>query len=270
MNKVLYIYFIGIVIILYWNIIILVQMDTKYLYVSAYTNACYLLSIQDVPVFSVLRKHEHTPFTSITNTYTHLNCHETYAGGDWEVVERPIVGDHIHIGMVLSVNNRILNFHDRNMSQPIPYEEDKYPVTCDNPGNFAYEKRWYHTGVHTHCDGNIVHVHPWSAPNELRVEGRRVKLKLWFESVGIEVSPDKQGLKIPGSDEYLHTWEMIYYVNASDNVPHFKTSSVEEIMNLWLVDHHGLILLYHGGIPEKDLSVLEYKSHPNNYPNRYV
>lgn len=270
MNKLLCIYFVGCIALLYWNAVILVQVGTKHLYVSVYTGVCYILNIQDIPVFSVLRRTEHNDFTSIDKDYTLTNCKNTFAGGEWELIERPIVGDHIHIGMVMSVNSHVFNFHDRNMSQPIPYEEDKYPVTCANPGEFAYEKRWYHTGVHTHCDGNIVHVHPWSSPNELRVEGRRVKLKLWFESVGIEVSPDKNGLKLPGSDTYLKNWNMMYYENASDKNPLFVTKSVEEMKNLWLVDHHALIVMWSGGDPaKKDLRVLDYESHPYNYPKRY-
>jgi len=267
MNKFLCIYFIGLIVILYWNTIVLVQIDKRTLFVTPYTGACYLLDIQKVPSFSVLRRTDQSDYTSVHREYTRLNCNASYAGGTWDLIERPMVGDHIHIGMVLSVNHEVLTLHDRDMSQPISYEA--YPLMCPNPGIYAYEKRWYHTGVHTHCDG-IVHVHPWSAPSELRVEGRRVRLKLWFESVGIEVSPDKTGLKMPGEDEYIDEWTMEYYVHAQDSTPILKTNNVEEVMNLWLVDHHGLILLWTGGKPEKDLSVLDYDSHPNNYPKRYV
>ena len=63
---------------------------------------------------------------------------------------------------------------------------------------------------------------------------------------------------------------MEYYVNVMDDDPHFQTTSVEEIVNLWLVDHHGEILLWQGGDkPEKDYRVLKYKKHPDNYPRRY-
>ena len=146
----------------------------------------------------------------------------------------------------------------------------KFHTTCPSPGDFAYEKRWYHNGVHTHCDG-IIHVHPWSAPAQLRVEGRKIRLKLWFESVGIEVSPDNQGLKLPGQDEYIYDRNMEYYLDVTDDFPVFRSNTVEEIINLWLVDHHGEILLWQGGDkPKKDYRVVEYKSHPINYPKRYI
>lgn len=271
MSKVLCIYSIAVIFVLYWNTILLVQIGQKSYYVPVYSDVCYLLNIQKVPVFSVLRKRQTSGFTSSTTSFTLENCQETSATGDYSLLERPVVGDHIHLGMVLSVNGQVMNFHDRNMSQPIPYEDDAYPVTCSNRGTHAYEKRWYHTGVHTHCDGNIVHVHPWSAPAELRVEGRRVRLKLWFESVGIEVSSDRKGLKMPGSDEYIYQWTMYYYVNVNDKHPAMRTHSVEEICNLWLVDHHGLILLWSGSKrPARSTSVLQYKSHPKDYPKRKV
>ena len=66
------------------------------------------------------------------------------------------------------------------------------------PPKYAYTKQWFHSGVHTHCD-NIIHVHPWSAPRELRVEGKSVTLGTWFESVGIAVSSLENKLRMPNS-----------------------------------------------------------------------
>ena len=64
---------------------------------------------------------------------------------------------------------------------------------------------------------------------------------------------------------------MEYYVNVNDDLPSFTTSTVETISNLWLVDHHGSILLWSGGNkPDKDYRVLKYKSHPTNYPKRII
>ena len=261
------IYILSFSFLLYWCALFFAQINDKTYFVPGFTSACYLLNMDPYPQLSVLRRRIETQFSYTTQVYNKSNCLDATAGGKWEHVRRPIVGDHIHLGMVLSVNNHVYNFHDRNMSQPIAYEVDG---TCPNPGKYAYEKRWYHTGVHTHCDGNIIHVHPWSAPNELRVEGRDVKLKLWFESVGIEVSPDKTGLKLPGQKNYITDWEMEYYVHVSDRISSFRTKNVEKMVNLWLVDHHGEILLWSGGDkPRKDFRVIEYKSHPINYPNRY-
>ena len=257
-------------VILYWNTVLIVQLgDTNY-YLSHLHDSCYLIKQQQEPLFTVLTYHETDSYTSVEHNINLTNCHWVDVYKKWTLRERPIVGDHIHMGMVLSVNDQIFMFHDRNMSQPIPYEDDNYTVTCPSPGDFAYEKRWYHNGVHTHCDG-IIHVHPWSAPDQLRVEGRKVRLKMWFESVGMEVSPDKQGLKLPGQDEYIYDWNMEYYIDVTDDFPVFRSNTVEEIINLWLVDHHGEILLWSGGDkPKKDYRVVEYKSHPINYPKRYI
>lgn len=270
MNKFYFFYLSGLVLILYWNFIILTQIDDKWYYVTSLHDTCYFLNIQAEPNMTVLRRPKQTRYSNTVEQFTKETCKSSPIHGKWMSQERPIIGDHIHMGMVLSVNGQILNFHDRNMSQLIPYEVDNYPVTCANPGAFAYEKRWYHTGVHTHCDGNIVHIHPWSAPNELRVEGRAVKLKLWFESVGIEVATDFSGLKLPGDSDYTDGWSMEYYINVKDKTPAFRTNSIEAIKNLWLVDHHGEILLWVGDKPDKDDRVLKYKSHPINYPKRYL
>jgi galactose-1-phosphate uridylyltransferase len=78
-------------------------------------------------------------------------------------------------------------------------------------------------------------------------------------------------LKLPGQDTYLYDWNMEYYVNVNDQKASFRTSSVEEMVNLWLVDHHGEIILWNGGSrPEKDYRVVAYKKHPSNYPKRYM
>ena len=263
-----YIFCILLFVVLYWNTILIVQLRDKNYYISMFYNSCFLLRQQENPTLTVLSYEEKDDFTYVTYDVNLSNCNHHASYKDWTFRERPIVGDHIHLGMVLSVNGEIFNFHDRNMSQPIPYED--YNITCPSPGNYAYEKRWYHNGVHTHCDGNIIHVHPWSAPDQLRIEGREVRLKMWFESVGMEVSPDKQALKLPGQEDYIYDWNMEYYINVTDKQAIYRTTSVEEIINFWLVDHHGEFLLWNGyDRPEKDYRVLDYKSHPINYPKRY-
>ena len=63
---------------------------------------------------------------------------------------------------------------------------------------------------------------------------------------------------------------MEYYINVTDEKYIYRTTSVEEIINFWLVDHHGEFLLWNGyDKPEKDYRVLDYKCHPINYPKRY-
>jgi len=268
-NRHLCIYFIVFVTVLYWNTILIATVDKTPYYLTSYFDTCYLLNLQQYPQFSILRRDRPNLFSKTTQQITLDNCKANTVAGEWSLAHRPMVGDHIHLQMVLSVDNKVYNFHDRNMSQRIAYEVDNYPVTCPNPMTFSYEKRWYHTGVHTHCDGNIVHVHPWSAPYQLRVEGRDVKLKLWFESVGIEVATNHSALKLPGTEYYRSDWHMEYYTNVNDEHPAFVTTDIEEIANLWLVDHHGEIVLWSGGQkPEKDFTVLKYSSHPENYPKR--
>ena len=247
---------------------LVIQVSDRKYFTSYFYTPCFLIHQQKVPSFTVLTYMAQDDFTYVQYNINLSNCDATSLMHDWSMRERPLIGDHIHIGMVLSVSGEVMNFHDRNMSEPIPYEDNN--KTCSSPKQYAYEKRWYHNGVHTHCDGNIIHVHPWSAPEELRVEGREVRLKMWFESVGMEVSPNKQGLRLPGQQDYIYEWEMEYYVHVNDPTPMYRSKSVEEIINFWLVDHHGEFLLWSGQRkPEKDYQVLEYKSHPVNYPKRY-
>lgn len=264
-----YIYFGVLVTVLYWNTILLSTVHTKQYYVNYFRTTCFLLQQERFPQFAVLRRREDNEFTHTINEVMLPRCMDNHSNGYWDMVHRPIVGDHIHLQMVLSVDDVVTNYHDRAMSQKIPYEVDNYPVTCPNPMNFSYEKRWYHTGVHTHCDNNIIHVHPWSAPNQLRVEGRDVKLKLWFESVGIEVATNKTALKLPDEHFYRTDWHMEYYIHVNDQLPSYVTTNVESMSNLWLVDHHGEILLWSGGHrPKKEYRVLDYKCHPKDYPAR--
>ena len=268
-NDYLCLFFFLFVFLLYWNTVLIATINQKPYYVTSFFDTCYLLQIQDNPDFTILRRDKFTMFGTQRKVVTMETCAEEQAYGSWTLQRRPIVGDHIHLQMVLSVNDHVYNFHDRNMSEKIAYEVDHYPVTCPNPMDFSYEKRWYHTGVHTHCDGNIVHVHPWSAPSRLRVEGYDVKLKLWFESVGIEVATNRSALKLPHTQHYISDWTMEYYIHVNDEQPSFVTTDIDAIANLWLVDHHGLILLWSGGKkPQKEYHVLDYPSHPKDYPSR--
>lgn len=248
--------------ILYWNTLLIAQMGNETIFVTVLHTSCYLL--RPPVAFSALRKYESTEYSSETILVTMENCSSFPAAGKWEHVRFPLVGHHIHLGISIMVNSTSYTFHDREMVQPIPYEEVE---TCSEP--YAYTKMWYHTGVHTHCD-NIVHIHPWSAPAKLRVEGREVRLKMWFESVGIEVSPAKTGLKLPGASEYITDWTLRYFVHVNDPNPKYETKSIEKIVNLWLVDHRGAIVLWSGEeIPKKERRVLRLYSTPRNYPSRY-
>ena len=189
MPGITYAYITTLVLVLYWNTILYATVDNHQYHVNYFISACYLLQQDMLPQFAVLRRHLTTPFSHTVNEVTLPDCQSRQSFGSWTMAHRPVVGDHIHLQMVLSVNNQLMNFHDRNMSQKIAYEVDNYPVTCPNPMDFSYEKRWYHTGVHTHCDGNIVHVHPWSAPNQLQEKFEAVMSKKRPAPTQVAVAP---------------------------------------------------------------------------------
>lgn len=215
----------------------------------------------------LLLTHTHTnDFTSKTYIKTLETCHRSPFFTSYKTKYRPIIGDHIHLGYTVRINNQDITLRDRNLTEPVPYEN--HPPSCPNPPEYAYIKQYYHTGVHTHCDG-IIHIHPWSAPKELRKEGRDITLGLWFENVGISVSSMGYGIRIPGY-EYMDL-KLLFYLNVNDSEPLFTITDVDEIKNLWLVDHHAGIVLWDGigKMPRVSQKVLEYKSHPLKYPTRY-
>jgi len=256
--------------LLYYLTIIAVQVDDDKYFTTFYTDSCNVLRRSNTPKFAVAVRVRETPFTFSSDKLTMSNCNwttEMYRS-KWKINYRPIVGDHIHLGIAIRENGKDLTLHDRDMTEPISYEDFHPAPSCKDPPRYAYIKKWYHTGIHTHCD-NIVHVHPWSAPKQLRVEGRDVTLKMWFESVGIEVGSIDNTLRMPGSD-YQKGWRLEYYIHVNDIDPVFVTTKVEEMSNLWLVDHHGFIKLWIGTAPDKSYKVLEYysKSKLGSYPIR--
>ena len=105
------VYLIGIVVILGYNLIILTRLNGAPRLTTLASNACTLL---DGP-FSLLRKHAQTDFSSTYKLYDHRNCHDISAVGDFELIYRPVVGDHIHLGMVLSDEGRLHVLHDRQL-----------------------------------------------------------------------------------------------------------------------------------------------------------
>jgi hypothetical protein len=221
-------------------------------------NKCDVLLQTKNPEFSVLREYNDTDWGHTYTDSTLANC--IGKPRKWEILTRPIVGDHIHIGYKLVIDNKDLILHDRNVSEYIGYEE--FPATCKQP--FAYEKTWYHNGAHTHCDG-IIHIHPWSAPTAVRLEGRNINLGLWFESVGIEHT--KRGFLFNGKYIKLN---MAYYL---DEVLVLETMNEQEIMSLWLVDHHAIVLLWDDKSKRPDLDE-EFLKHlfsmesSKDYPKR--
>jgi len=258
--------------ILYYITIIAIQVDDDKYFTTFYSDACSILYKTSEPTFAVATKKRESPFTFNKVKLTLENCkYKIMFGGKWRIEYRPLVGDHIHLGIAIQIDGKKITMRDRNLTEPIRYEDFRPAETCAHPPIYAYIKQWYHTGVHTHCD-NIIHVHPWSAPRKLRVTGKEVTLAMWFESVGISVVGGL--IRIPGY-EYRKDWVLDYYVNVTDNYPVLRTKNVNEMMNLWLVDHHGFIKLYqeNENVPEKDFSVLKYYSKSKlegNYPSRYI
>ena len=264
-NK-LCIIFIGAFFLLYYITIVAVQVDQRIIFSHLYSDSCNVLRQADQPNLAIATRIEEGQFTFNTRRMTMSTCnYMVMYKTKWSLEYRPIVGDHLHIGIAISIDGKELTMRDRNLTEPIPYED--FPATCVNPPDYAYIKQWYHTGVHTHCD-NIIHVHPWSAPRKLRVTGKEVTLGMWFESVGISVIGDQ--LRIPGYD-YTKDWLLDFYLNVTDKYPTFRIKNMEQIQNLWLVDHHAFIKLYKGVAPDKNMKVLNYysKSRLGDYPSRY-
>ncbi len=258
--------------LLYYITMIIIQIDNKSVVVHPFSTACQIFGHTKHPNFAVAARIDESPFTFRTYKVTNKNCDRMVVYGKWSIKYRPLSGDHIHLGIAIRENGEDLTLRDRKLVEPIPYEDYTPSDTCIHPPKYAYTKQWYHSGVHTHCD-NIIHVHPWSAPRELRVEGKSVVLGTWFESVGISVRPEDNTLRMPNST--YRQWTLEYYVYVKDTYPVLTTTSVEEMVNLWLVDHHGFIKLYDSTSinPPKDMKVLEYKSVSKfygKYPKRRI
>jgi len=272
--KILCVYFLGGFLSLYFITLSIIQVNDGTYITTIIGDSCGLLLNTETPTFAVAERKIKNAFTYHKQQITLKYCKYMYMfGTKWNIKYRPIVGDHIHIGYTVSLFGHELILRDRNMTEPIPYEHYRPIDTCENPPEYAYVKKWYHNGVHTHCD-QIIHIHPWSAPKQLQVEGKEVTLKMWFESVGIEVGSILNTLKMPGNP-YYSDWKLEYYVNVTDDKPSFVTTSVEEMSNLWLVDHQAFIKLYTphvGEVPDKNLRVLKYPSASKldgDYPSRY-
>ena len=256
--------FIGAFFLLYYITIVAIQVDQRINFSHLYSDSCNVLRQADQPNMAIATRIEEGPFTFNTQRMTMSTCsYMVMYKTKWSLEYRPIVGDHLHIGIAISIDGKELTMRDRNLTEPIPYED--FPATCSNPPEYAYIKQWYHTGVHTHCD-NIIHVHPWSAPRKLRVTGKEVTLAMWCESVGISVMGNQ--LRIPGY-EYSDKWILDYYLNVTDKLPAFRTKNMEQIQNIWLADHHAFIKLYKGVAPDKNTRVLNYysKSMVGKYPS---
>lgn len=257
--------------ILYLSTFYIVQIPySRNYFLNNFFSMCTLYSNP----FQVARLYTKGPFTISYQDYYSSDCNGTYpvytpAGSYWEMLERPIVGDHIHLLYKIRVNNTDMIFHDRDLTETIDYETP--PTACPSTKNFAYKKQWFHTGIHSHCDSpGIIHVHPWSSPEGLKFEGRDATLGIFFQSIGIERNTKNYGFLVNGS--YVK-FNLAYFTNKERNSG-FVTQDETEIENLWLVDCHGIVLLWDEkskapDVTEKDIEFLEsFKCYPNNYPLR--
>ena len=264
--------------------LLLIYISTYYIIQTPISRSFYLNSFQSMcsvfdNKFSVARLHTEKPFSTSYVDYFPENCSEntppfTWTNNKWELLSRPITGDHIHLLYKLVLDGKPAIFHDRNLTETIPYE--KAPQACPSSVNYAYKKSWYHTGVHSHCDrspdnAGVIHVHPWSAPIKLRVEGREANLGMFFESVGIERSTKNKGFLINGKYRKL---KLAYFTNVSNEKYSFFTRDEHEIMNLWLVDCHGAVVLWDQDSEMPEITdwdrvyVNKFGCHPDNYPVR--
>lgn len=245
--------------VIYLNIVYVLYVPTKDMITLTWMDdLCAAMYTRPNFEFLIARKHTETPFSTKYIDYTIKNC-TVDVRGKVEFLYRPVFGDHIHLGYSMYINNTYLTMRDHNMTHDVPYETGP---SCSNAPPYAYRKIWYHTGVHTHCD-QIIHVHPFSAPRELRVEGRKANLGMWFENVGIFLHGDK--FEIPGHG--LIKLKMQYFVHVNDPFPALTTDDPNEIQNLWLVDHQGYVALYDKERGRVNKKVLSYKK-SINYPVR--
>lgn len=260
----LQVFYIVLVVMVYINVLYVSYIPNHDIVLLSWmSDLCTTIKQYPAPEFVVARKYSTNSVTSSYKDYDMHTCHNVHPAGKWHILERPIWGNHIHIGYTLHIGGKDIVLRDHNMTHNVPYEH--FPATCANPPPYAYVKKWYHTGVHTHCDG-IIHIHPFSAPRELRVEGRNVNLGIFFENEGIFMHPN--GLfEIPGISKRVKL-HMEYYVNVQHKNPILKTSDPIEIINTWLVDHHGYVLLWDKKKPKKNFKVLDYEKHPSDYPQR--
>ena len=264
---------------------VLIYISTFYIIQTPISRSYYFSNFQSMcsifaeDKFRVARLQSETAFSTSYVDYFPENCSDdsipfTWTNSRWNLLYRPIVGDHIHLLYKIYIDGKPVIFHDRNLTEKIPYE--KMPEACPSTVDYAYQKSWYHTGVHSHCDkspsdGGIIHVHPWSAPRQLRVEGREANLGMFFESVGIERSTTNKGFLIHGKYRKM---KLAYYTHVNNSQYSFVSNDEEEIMNLWLVDCHGAVLLFDESselptITELDkVYIKNFKCHPDNYPIR--
>lgn len=263
--------------VIYFSTFYLIQVPySRNYYFSSFQSMCGLYNNP----FQIARLHTKGLFTESYIDYTPSDCDNNipvYTNVDdyWEMLEHPVVGDHIHMGIKIAINNTLYIFHDKNLTKTIKYE--KKPINCPSSVDFAYKKQYFHTGVHSHCDRSpddcgVVHIHPWTAPMLLRPQGREVNLGLFFESIGIQKNTREKGFLVNGSIPVA--FNMAYYVNVRNNEASMQTQSDREIMNLWLVDCHAGIVLWDNksSMPkftEEDMKYVEsYKCYPSNYPTR--
>jgi len=167
---------------------------------------------------------------------------------DWTVRFRPIVGDHIHLSVEYWIGSQQrAHDHDRPIEQPIPYESgpDKQ---CKSTDKYAYTKIWPHSGIHTHCDG-LIHIHPWSAPYVWRLEGKRVVMAAFFDSVGIRYYETPLRLEFEDGTSYTnnktHVWRLDLRINYN------ITSIYTHFDRLWLPHAYANIRVVYDTINSK-------------------
>lgn len=162
---------------------------------------------------------------------------------------RPIVGDHIHQDLVVEVlGQRRPMFHDRDVVEVFDYREYPKGAACMSPEPWSYKKVHVHTGVHTHCHANCVHVHPYSQDRMVRREGLDVRLGLFFDAVGMRYHDYPTRLKFCDACPWYasnrtHAWELYQWT-----VPGTAPRVVREthLDRVWLVHAGASIYMRYG------------------------
>ena len=109
--------------ILYYITLIVIQVNDHNMVVHPFSSACQIFSYASHPNFALAAQKDESPFTFKIFKVTNENCNDYGIQGKWTIKYRPIVGDHIHLGISIRENNVDLTLRDRKLVENIPYED---------------------------------------------------------------------------------------------------------------------------------------------------
>ena len=91
--------------ILYYITLIVIQVNDHNMVVHPFSSACQIFSYASHPNFALAAQKDESPFTFKIFKVTNENCNDYGIQGKWTIKYRPIVGDHIHLGISIRENN---------------------------------------------------------------------------------------------------------------------------------------------------------------------